>query len=109
MVVFGEVGPGLLGLVLLMYAAFAPFHTHTVGRRHSSARWGPPQLRRQSPILILHLLGYFVVVSLTALWVMGAEDVVDGDGYGDGDGVVGVVEMLMAVMAAVVLILDSWS
>lgn len=43
---------------------------------------------------------------------MGAEDVVDGDGYGDGDGVVGVVEMLMAVMAvmaAVVLILDSWS
>lgn len=40
---------------------------------------------------------------------MGAEDVVDGDGYGDVDGVVGVVEMLMAVMAAVVLILDSWS
>lgn len=42
---------------------------------------------------------------------MGAGDaavVGGGDGYGDGDGVVGVAEMLEAVMVAVALILDSW-
>lgn len=109
-VVFGEVGPGPLGLVLLMSAVFAPFHTHTVDRQHSSACWGPRRLGRQSLILILRLLGCFAAVSLTTLLVMGAGDVVvGGDGYGDG--VVGVVEMLkavMAVMVAVALILDSW-
>lgn len=102
MVVFDEVGLGPLGLVLLMLAAFAPFHTHKVGRWHSSARWGSPQLTRQSLILILPLPGFFVVVSLKTRLVMGVDDVggCDGDGYG-----VGVVGMLKAV----VLILDSWS
>lgn len=107
---FGEVGLGPLGLVLLMPAVFAPFHTHTVDRQHSSACWGPPRLGRQSLIPILRLLGCFAAVPSTLL-VMGAGDaavVGGGDGYGDGDGVVGVAEMLEAVMVAVALILDSW-
>lgn len=111
MVVFGEVGLGLLELVLLKSAAFAPFHAREVGCRHSSSRRGPPRLTRQSPIPIpiLCLLRYFVVVLLATRWLMGAEDVVvDGcDGGGDSDVV---VEMWEAVMAAVVvLMLDSWS
>lgn len=104
---FGGAGLGLLEFVLLMLAAFAPFHTHKMGRRQSSAGRGPPRPTQLSLTLIHRLLGSFVVVvvSLKTRLVMRAGYVVGGcGGDEDGVGVVGAVGMLEAV-----LILDSWS
>lgn len=105
---FGEAGLGLLEFVLLMLAAFDPFHTHKMGRRQSSAGRGPPRPTQLSLTLIHRLLlGSFVVVvvvSLKTRLVMRAGYVVGGCGDEDGVGVVGAVGMLEAV-----LILDSWS
>lgn len=102
---FGEAGLGPLEFVLLMLAAFAPFHTHRMGRRHSSAGRGPPQPTQPSLTLIHRLLGFFVVVVwLKTRLVMRAGYVVGGCGGDEDDvGVVGTLE------AVVVVILDSWS